>query len=157
MDDPNIWPIMQELKECMCQTLEDRGLMPGDCFCGVLPGDNVSYDYTNGMAWVRLVDSYPSSTFPSQDSAFTSCQAPLAATLEVAALNCVPGLTASGVFPGEAILKEATRLQLATMHALRYAIQCCEIEEIMLGAYTPVGPQGNLVGGFWQVNVGQAI
>lgn len=40
------------------------------------------------------------------------------------------------------------------MRALHQAIVCCDLDPVVLGTYTPVGPQGGLVGGYWQINVG---
>lgn len=153
-EDETIWPLMVMLQQCLCETLTARGLMPGDCFCGVVPGENVIQDHGTGMAWVRLAGIYPTTSFPQiENTPRASCSAALGATLEVGVMQCVPGLTASGTPPTAAQKFEATRLQMATMRAMHQAITCCGIEEILLGQYTPQGPQGNLVGGSWLVDV----
>jgi hypothetical protein len=36
---------------------------------------------------------------------------------------------------------------------MRDAIMCCDFDNIVLGQYQPLGPQGGLVGGFWTVDV----
>ena len=156
VEDDAIWPIMVRLQQCLCETLQERGLMNEDgCFCGVLPGDNVAWDYGNGMAWVRLVDAYPSTTFPAPNTTPRgSCAAMLVGTLEVGLLQCAPTLRADGSLPTQAEQFEATRLQLAGMRAMHQAIACCDINLIVLGNYTPQGPQGVMVGGTWQINVG---
>jgi hypothetical protein len=153
-EDETIWPLMVQLSQCLCETLTARGLMPGDCFCGVLPGDQVAHDYGSGQAWVRLTGIYPTTTFPQIDNTLRgSCSAALGATLEVGVMQCAPGLGALGSLPDEADQFEATRLQMATMRAMRQAIVCCGIEEMVLGQYSPQGPQGLLVGGTWLVDV----
>jgi len=153
-DDTLIWPIMVRLQECLCTTLTERGLMPGDCFCGLMPGNDPSWDYEDGMAWVRLVNAYPSTTFPTIDTTPRgSCAAEIAATIEVAVLQCAPTLSVTGVLPSEFDMFEPTRLQLATMKAMKDAIMCCGFDNIVLGQYQPLGPQGGLVGGFWTVDV----
>lgn len=154
VEDDAIWPLMVQMQQCLCETLTARGLMPGDCFCGILPGDNVVWDYSTGMAWVRLVDAYPSTTFPSANTTpRVSCSAMLVATLEVGLLQCAPGMSADGSPPTQAEQFEASRLQMAGMRAVQQAIACCDFDLVVLGTYTPTGPQG-LVGGSWQINVG---
>ncbi len=155
VEDDALWPLMVQLSQCLCETLTARGLMPGDCFCGVLPGDQVIHDYSSGQAWVRLANAYPSTSFPTIDTTPRgSCSAILAATLEVGVMQCTPGLTPTGNPPTQAQQFEATRLQMATMRAAHQAIVCCGIEDLILGQWSPTGPQGNLVGGAWLVDVG---
>lgn len=154
VEDETIWPLMVQLSQCLCETLAERGIMPGDCFCGIFPGDNAVWDYSDGLAYVRLVDAYPSTTFPSANTTPRgSCSAMLAATLEVGVLQCAPGLRADGGLPTAAEQMESARLQIAGMRAMQQAIACCDIDLIVLGTYTPQGPQGGLVGGYWQLNV----
>lgn len=154
-DDTALWPAMVALSECLCETLEAEGLLPGDCFCGVLPGDNVAWDYKEGMAWVRLQDAFPSAVFPTQSTALRNCDTPIAATLEVGVLHCHPGLGPNGTFPSREMQFEATRQQMAAMAAMRKAVQCCGIDTLILGLYTPLGPQGLYVGGSWTVYIGE--
>jgi hypothetical protein len=155
--DTTIWPAMVALSACVCEVLEERGLLPDDCFCGILPGSQVSYDYPNGMAWVRLTNAFPSNNFPVQETTLRgSCTAPLAAELEIGMLHCAPMMSSTGIVPGVADQYEATRLQIATMAALRTAITCCTDDFLLiLGEYNPIGPEGGLVGGSWQVWIEQ--
>lgn len=153
-EDDVIWPLLVRLQQCLCETLTARGLMPGDCFCGILPGDQVAYDYSSGMAWVRLVNEYPTTVFPQIDNTpRTSCAADLAATIEVGVMQCAPTLTGSGGLPTYADQFEATRLQMATKRAMHQAIVCCGFENAVLGQYSPQGPQGGLVGGIWLIDI----
>lgn len=155
VEDDTIWPIMVQLQQCLCETLTERGLMPGDCFCGIFPGDQAPWDYSGGLAYVRLVDTYPSTVFPTANTTPRgSCSAMLVATLEVGLIQCAPTLGADGSIPTQADQFEAARLQLAGMRAVHQAIVCCDIDPIVLGTYTPQGPQGGLVGGYWNINVG---
>lgn len=127
--------------------------MPGDCFCGLVPGDQLIHDYQEGMAWVRLSSVYPTVNFPQVDTRATNCTSGLGATLEVGVMQCAPGVTASKALPTEFDLFEQTRLQMATMRAMHQAIVCCGIEDKILGQYQPSGPQGLQVGGTWTVDV----
>lgn len=154
VEDDAIWPLMVQMQQCLCETLTERGLMPGDCFCGILPGEQAVWDYSDGLAYVRLVDSYPSTTFPSANTTpSVSCSAMLVATLEVGLLQCMP-INADGSPLSQEQSTEVSRLQMAGMRAIQQAIACCDLPLVVLGSYTPQGPQGGLVGGFWQINVG---
>lgn len=158
-EDTEIWPLMVQMQQCLCETLEERGLLPGDCFCGMTPGAQVTWDYSQGQAWVRLSSVFPSAVFPSQSFALNNCGTTLAAELEVGVLQCTPVPSSDGSPPDEGQQFEATRLQLATMAAVRHAILCCAASsdmDLLLGAYEPQGPQGGLVGGTWTVSVGRA-
>lgn len=154
-EDDVIWPLMVQLSQCLCEEIEARGLLPGDCFCGILPGDQATWDYSTGMAWVRLVDAYPSTVFPTANTTpRASCSANLVATLEVGLLQCAPQMGPDGSPPTQFAQGEAARLQIAGMRAMQQAIACCDLPIVTLGSYTPVGPQGGLVGGSWNINVG---
>lgn len=154
-EDDVIWPLMVQLSQCLCEEIEARGLLPGDCFCGILPGDQATWDYSTGMAWVRLVDSYPSTVFPTANTTpRASCSASLVATLEVGLLQCAPQMGPDGSPPTQAEQFEAARLQIAGMRAMQQAIACCDLPIVTLGSYTPNGPLGGLVGGTWNINVG---
>lgn len=158
-EDTEIWPLITALHQCLCDTLDERGLMPGDCFCGVLPGETTVWDYQDGMAWVRLASTVPSTVFPSQDFSLNNCGKTLAAEIEVGVLHCAPRIGADKAPPTEVEQFEAARRQVATMAAMRSAILCCqELNEgdMVLGDYSPLGPNGGLVGGSWTVNVGRA-
>lgn len=153
-DDTLIWPALQALSACLCEELESKGLLPGECFCGVLPGEVAAQDYDQGQAWVRLVDAYPYTNFPNRDTTFSNCGKPLAFDVEVGVTHCYPTLDSGGRAASQEQKFEAARLQLATMAAMRRAILCCTDDLIVvLGSYTPIGPNGNLVGGQWTVTL----
>lgn len=156
-DDSAIWPALTELVTCLCSTIEDAGLPP-TCFCGLVPGDQVAWDYITdsgeGQAWVRLMNVYPSSAFPAADTTLrSSCASPLAAQVEMGILRCAPMPGDDGTPPGMSEQWEATRLQMADMRAMYSAVRCCydKQEAMVLGQYNPVGPAGGIVGGTWQV------
>lgn len=155
VEDDVIWPLMVRLRDCLCAELTQSGLMPGDCFCGVLPGDQVIWDYKEGMAWVRLANEYPTTTFPTIDNRPRGgCPPSVGATLEVGVLHCAPGIKGTKRLPTQAEQFEATRLQMATKRAIHRAIACCGFDPMVLGSYSPLGPQGGLVGGQWLVDIG---
>lgn len=153
-DDTLIWPTLVALQQCLCEELEDRDLLPGECFCGVVPGDQTAYDYSEGMAWVRLDAAYPSTAFPTRDTDLNNCGASLAFDIEVGVLHCYPNMDNSGN-PASLDQKfEATRKQMATMAAMRRAILCCQGDNlIVLNSYTPI-TDALLVGGSWSLTLG---
>jgi hypothetical protein len=155
-----VWPAMTSLISCLCQEVTASGL-PELCFCGLLPGENVPGDYVTedgGMGWVRLVSAYPSVVFPGQDSTAT-CVSPLAFELEIGLLYCAPVIDQFGEPPSVVSQFEATRVQTAAMAAMRRALVCCLRPGVdaVLGAYTPMGPEGQVVGGTWQVFVSEGV
>lgn len=152
--DEILWPGIDALANCLCQEVIRSGVPPL-CFCGVVAGE-VAFDLTDddtGMAWVRLVQAYPSTTFPQPAVGTQSCLAPLVAELEVGIVHCFPAAKNAEDPPSTGEQWEAARLQQADMMVLYRAIQCCyaKFEEAALGVYTPLGPDGGLVGGQWQV------
>jgi len=151
-NDSPVFGAMIALQQCLCETIEARGL-PSVCFCGVVPGSTAVFDYSDeGQAWVRLSTAVPSLVFPAQDQSLRSCSAPLAYQFEVGIVRCAPMLADDGSPPSLEEQFEATRLQMADMDAIRYAIECClPHASKVLGTYTPYGPQGGALGGWWTV------
>lgn len=160
--DITIWPVLQNLVNCLCIELATSGL-PELCFCGLLVGASATDqmgDGALGQAWVRLVTAYPSTAFPTQTTiARGSCSASLAAEVEIGVLRCAPTSSDGSEPPSESDWWESGRLQMADMAAVRRAIRCCDsgAELVVLGSYTPTGPQGGTVGGVWQVFVAEQL
>lgn len=154
----SIWPTLTELAACLCTQLHDSGL-PDVCFCGVLPGSEVAWDYASGcdncgMAWVRLLGMQPSTAFPQADINPSNCSKPLAYTVEMGVLRCAPMPKEDGTPPTLEEMLDATELQIADAAAMRRAVACClGVRGWILGPYQPVGPQGGAVGGLWTVNI----
>ena len=107
------------------------------------------------MGWVRLVSVFPYQVFP-QPIVDEHCINPLAMAVEVGALRCVP-TPPDGEPPSAQTMGEVALLQSADIFALYRAIQCCDLTAagaprgtgFAIQGYTPVGPQGGCVGGFW--------
>ena len=160
VEDTSFYQHLIALSQCVCEQVEAAGLMGDLCFCGLVGGDTrIAAVGPNGegMAWVRLVEVYPSTTFPALTQAVnTSCTAPLVAGVEVGITTCAPQpRTSSGNITPEDWLN-AVRKQMAGMQALRKAIECClPNEDKVLGQWTPIGPQGGEMGGFWRAWIGQ--
>jgi hypothetical protein len=160
-EDKVFYPIMLEAASCLCQQISAAGL-PEPCFCGVLAGATVVLDYCGdcgggrcGQAWVRLSESYGSTTFP-DPAVNPTCAAPLAAVLEFGIARCAPVGDDQGNPPSLGDQLDTARLVTADMQAIRRAIACCMgHREHVLGSYTPLGPVGGCVGGTWPVTVSE--
>lgn len=162
LQDSSIWPAVESMAACLCSEL-DASDLPPTCFCGIMPG-SIALDYVDadsglGMAWVRVVAVYPSTQFPQQETrARSSCAAGLAAELEIGVARCAPQPTDQGLTPPTMEQQwEASRLQMADMAAVQRAVQCCysDSDLVLLGRWTPLGPQGGVLGGTWQVYVSE--
>lgn len=165
MDDTTIWPTMLALVDCLTQEFAADVYPPTPGFIGVLPGSVAIADFVgskcDGMAWVRLSTAVPSVAFPSQSFEVANGHAPFAYTLEVGVYRCAPMPKTSAqriTLPTAAEEHAATRLQLADLRVMRRAIRCClrdaQIEHL-LGSYTPVGPQGDVLGGTFNLSVSE--
>lgn len=152
--DTVVWPALSELASCLCAELV-RSEMPPTCFCGVVAGEP-AFDLTeqdDGFAWVRLMQVYPSGSFPNPSIDGRSCGYPLVAQVEMGLMYCFPAAKLAEEQPTVEEQWEAARLQSAGLAAMRRAIECCykKADEFALGAYTPIGPDGGFVGGSWVV------
>lgn len=143
--------LMAELSVCVCNELT---LASGPlCWCGIWPGDEVSWEGCEcsdacGMGWVRLVGTFPYETFP-VPSIGLNCRLPRAFAIEVGSLRCMPTMDDDGSIPEPDIVAEAAMREYADMEALYRALQCCPSESIAVEGWVPLGPQGGCVGGGW--------
>lgn len=140
------------LVDCVCTLLETQGAGK-TCWCGLYPGSEVSHEYCTecsddvcGMGYVRLSLGSPYEIFPAP-AIDDRCSLPLMWGVEVGALRCFPsepdGSTIDPSTSAEVALK-----QILDARALRAAIKCCS-GKWGLGAWTPYGPLGGCVGGYW--------
>jgi hypothetical protein len=72
-------------------------------------------------------------------------------------LRCI-SIEEDGGVMDPADMLAAVNQQIEDMMAMRRALLCCDaIESSVMGLYTPVGPDGGLVGGTWLVSIGMDI
>lgn len=159
-DDTVFWPRLLLLRDCVCATLTDRGL-PEPCFCGIVAGAMVPMDYVGtcsgkqGMAWVRLTGVAPMIVF-SETGSSIPCGMPLTATVDVGITRIAPTLNSRGELPTEQAQHEAAWLVSADMIATHHAITCCfaaNNRDVRVLTWTPLGPEGGVVGGVWTIEV----
>jgi hypothetical protein len=145
------------LLECLCTAVEEVGPV---CYCGPYFGGDTPLDHCEecsggkcGQAWVRLVQAYPSSSFPNPD-ADGNCAMPLAYEWEVGVARCAPSMDVDGSAPTRDENLATTVQQYEDMRAMRKAIQCCfgsDDVDYILGPYTPGVVLGGCNVATWQV------
>lgn len=150
-----VTPLMTRLAalaECLCEQIESDGT-PTPCLCSVIPGaalplDVGTCDDGNGIAYVRLVTTYPSVEVGVSDITPGNCDKGLGFDIELGLFRCFP----MDPEPSPAdVLLEAATLQLADLDTMRKALGCCDWlprSDFVIGQYQPFGPDGGVVGGF---------
>ena len=162
VEDIAVYPLIVDLSACLCTALEEAG-GPDLCYCGPQVGELVldfcgggcDGEGCGGQAWVRLVDAFPSSVFPSQDAILTNCRSPWAFSLEIGVARCAPMGDANGVGGYDPPTMEqnlaAMRLQTSDLAAMRRAVTCCfgkTDRDYMVGTYSQaLVNQGGCLGG----------
>jgi hypothetical protein len=169
VEDDLIFPAIVKLVSCLEAAIQDRNL-PTPCSIGPILGD-LTLDYCGncsdkgcGQAWVRLVDTFPSIEFPTIDGSLRNCVGVWAFTLEIGIVRCKPVGKTTGVRgyvpPSTQQIVDALRVQTADIRAMRAAIQCCfasEDQPYVISTYTPGSPDGDCLGGVFNVIVGQVF
>lgn len=148
--------VLIALASCLCEQIQTDE-SPAPCFCGVIPGDSAIQEYAGdcdgdgcGMAWVRLVTSYPSATVGQAVTTQGNCGANIGADVEIGIMRCI----SAEEVPNEAELLESFDQQMKDMETMRRALLCCSTlnsKDFILGSYRPTGPIGGLVGGTWTI------
>lgn len=151
---------LTDLATCLCAQIVADGL-PDVCFCGVIPGEAASAMYAGdctrakkcGMAWVRLISVTPASGVGITIEQPGNCSTGIGYDVEMGMLRCTPIGTATEP-PSPAQLLASAQLQYDDMMSMRRAVACCNgSRDWMIGAYTPMGPGGGMVGGAWTVTM----
>lgn len=144
---------IEALAACLCEELESP-----TCFCGVFAGAD-PYDAMGecegdncGQAWVRLLAVYPSGGVGVPNTSLNNCGAGLSYDIEIGVLRCAPIQEEAYT---EAEMLEFAQKQYSDMLAMRRAVACCDaLEEYIMAAYAPVGPDGGVIGGVWNLTLG---
>jgi hypothetical protein len=153
--DTPVGRTLEALATCLCAQILADGT-PQTCFCGVLPGAefpikmaNCRNDNQNGIAWVRLINTYPSVSVGQAYIEPNNCAVSTGLDIEIGIFRCYP-LTRDGANPPPEVMLEAARLAYADERTMRRAISCCgwaEPQDFVVGTYIPQGPAGGLLGG----------
>lgn len=166
-NDTRIYPMLAELSACLCAGLGDGK----PCFCGVLVGNDLPVDYVGacadengdascGVAYVRVVGAFPTSSFP-EPMVNAGCNTLMAYNIAVGVLRCWPVGEEDGgpVDPDE--LRALSLDLLTDMNIIRKAIQCCFLRAFpnvshVMGTYQPLSVEGGVAGGEWPITVLEA-
>lgn len=150
--DDRIIDLLTDLSGCLCAELTPEGEEePPECLCGPIPGSFPGQTYAGegDVAWVRLVDSFPSNT-PGQQWQGPFDQA-LATSLvvELGVMRCFEW-PSDGAFDAE-LLESLWSRQMEDLGAMRRALVCCtgqswSKKDLVVGNYRPV-TDGDMVGG----------
>lgn len=158
-EDVDIFPWLVAFQQCLCEGLATDSPESPVCFCGILPGSDLSTEWADGgQAWVRLMQAYPSKTFPEPEVESTPCGTGTAYQIEMGVLRCMPKPSELTGKVDEGLLLNVIRQQLADMQTMRRAITCC-VEgdyDLILNTYTPWGPEGGIYGGIWNFYISGA-
>lgn len=168
-DDATFFPRLQRLVECLCAELAKSG-GPELCYCGLMVGDITPIGLMScddnkgcGVAYVRPIGAYASSTFPTPDEGtLATCASPLAMEVVVGVARCYPRMAGRAAVPDPQAMFEATRLYMSDMQAIRRAISCCFGKKTpgqpnsihTLGGWSPIPAGAGVSGGEWQVFIG---
>lgn len=103
--------------------------------------------------WVRVTDINPTNI--TDGMAGSSCSMSLAIGLEVGIIRCIE-IPEGGEAPEASEVMVAALQTMDDMQALLCAAVNCEVDawdEITVGAWTPIGPEGGQYGGMWTFTV----
>lgn len=160
VDDLAIWPLLSELKSCLCAEV------PDNCFCGIIIGNDsipVGLDEyeTPPVAYVRLNNGFPSTTFPLADQE-ANCFTTMAYDITVGVLRCAP-MGEDGAPPTSDEMNDYARQALADMALIRRVLRCCLGRDKFpnldqwVGQWTPIPIEGGYGGGEQQIIIGELI
>lgn len=157
--------VMDALLTHTMAELQKPGQNASLCAVAAMPGSEIPYDYgqesCGGLLWVRLAGANPTVSFPSADVTASSCAQTLAYSLEVGIMRPAPLAEVNGdefILPTDQENGNATEQQMLDMESMLVAIANLreDVEDLLPGTYTPLGPEGGVVGGRWTLTVGLA-
>lgn len=147
--------VLAELLEALTAQIRAAGKEDDYCSITVQPGTAVSFDFgpesgCGGIAWTRLVASTPT-------VGGNKCIQWMTHTIEVGMVGPVPGLDYSEIggytVPEDTELFDAAQRQSDEMVMMIDALNSVDIDDLTIGAYSPQGPEGGVLGGFFTVTV----
>lgn len=147
--------ILAALLESLTAQIRDAGKEEDYCSITVQPGNAVTFDFgpesgCGGIAWTRLVAASPA-------TGSNGCIMWMTYTIEVGMVGPVPGLDYSEIggyeLPSDAELFDAAQRQSDEMMMLINALNSADVEGISIGDYSPSGPEGGVLGGYFTVTV----
>jgi hypothetical protein len=154
--DP-VWAIAEELLSCLESTLADYNAPA--CRTFIAPGGPPPWDACcdcgtgDGQAWVQIAQVSPTDNFPlAQTGAMRCPPSGQLVVVNVGVLRCAATVDDQGRPPSAArMTADAAKVQ-RDRAIVSEAIRCCYLADAdpgtyVIGAWTPLGPQGGCVGG----------
>jgi hypothetical protein len=148
--------ILAPMLEALTQQIRLAGKEDEYCSITVQPGTAVAFDFgpesdgCGGIAWVRLVASSPA-------VGSNGCIMWMTHTIEIGMAGPVPGLDYSSVggytLPTDEELFDASSRQSDEMMMMIAALNSVDIDGLTIGDYSPSGPEGGVLGGYFTVTV----
>lgn len=146
--------------------LRKDGTLDKLCAVTLFGGDSIPMDYgleeCGGMMWARLSGANPTLAFPAADTTSASCTATLAFGVELGVIRPAPIVEERAgriTLPSEDDQRRAALAQYVDMLAMHRAYQSArsDIDQMVIGAYQPYGPQGGVMGGTWGATIGEDL
>jgi hypothetical protein len=148
--DPVAGPVLLDVLAAALEAFDEAPGVVAPCAAGVVAGAAAAVDRgldtadgCCGQLWVRLVSLYPSRTFPDPDGRPTDAgSVSWAVVVEVGSVRPAPSMDEE---------QEAAWVAVTDQAVLRYALLTRYAEDrevqLVLGTFTPFGPEGGVVGG----------
>lgn len=129
-----------------CRTfLAPGGPPPWDTCCDCGTGE--------GQAWVQIAQVFPTDNFPTQQTGAMRCPPTgFGVQMFIGILRCAATVDDTGRAPSAAKMMEDARKVQRDRAIITEALRCCYLQtedpgSYVVGAWTPLGPQGGCVGG----------
>lgn len=153
--------LVSELLGNLEQVLQEADQRDKLCAVGLYPGAMVPADYglasedcAGGMAFVRIGGAGKTSNYPAPDNTSKSCAAHAMFTIEVGMWRPAPmpdqNMNAF-ILPDAVEQFDAAMQMIDDMGYMHEAIArtARKYDDIIIGSWTPMGPEGDVVGGSW--------
>ena len=122
--DTRFWPLMLELRRCLCEELAKASPSEELCMCTVVPGepDFSCVQNGKGFAWVRLVNAYPSNSVPTVENRLLPCHPLHGALIEVGVVRCSPVPSNPRAVVSKDAWQKVSELVMSDMAAMNRAL-----------------------------------
>jgi hypothetical protein len=165
--DPVAAPVLEALLDATVALYDSTSGVDSPCAVMFLSGAAAALDHgrdcaagCSGQLWVRLVQAYPTTRFPEQQVTAYRGELSYAVVVELGMVRPAPletEIDGQLFVPTVEAEQAAAALAVTDQAILRHAALVSYGDELnvdlVLGAYTPFGPEGGVVGGSVTVTV----
>ena len=148
--DP-IYPLAKAMATCLCTTIESLDNVRPVEASGLIPGDQVFWDYGGydcDQAGVRVSAQYPARGINVPDDRPVRCGSPTGYELEVGIARCwTQAYDERNAIVPMNVADEMAQVQALDHAAIRMAVRCCfgEEQDVVLSAGRTEGPLGDVI------------